>query len=152
MESNEIRNRQYFSDFVDMIICFIPAILTYSLTGIQQYYERLGIFEIMAIIYLFYSIIVIITNDGRSIGNILSKTSMIYVNSGNKSVLLYLLRVIIISFIIFSIPEMVEGNYLLLAISLLLFLPIRFKKNRVAIFSLLNRGSLLTFISSVKER
>jgi len=148
MQFNKIRNRQYLSDLVDVLICFTSALLTYYIIDIQSYFERVGVFELTSIIYLFYFITVIVTNNGSTIGNNITKTSIINITSGEKSTLLLILRGILISSIILLIPNMFTNKLMYLVIPLLLLIPIRFKRNNYIIFSILNMTLKLAFISS----
>lgn len=151
MQFNKIRNLQYLSDLIDILICFIPALSTYYIIDIQSYFERMGVSELTSIIYLFYFIAVIVANNGRTIGNNITNTSIINGTSGGKSTLLLILRGILISIIIFLIPDMITNKLMYLVIPLLLLLPFRFNKNNFIIYSFLNLLLNLTFISSNKN-
>lgn len=142
-----IIKRQYLSDLIDLGICLLPSILTIYLTNIRYHFKMIGMFELMALIYLLYGVINLFVNQGKTIGNIILRVNLISTNEKVKSSFKFALRVIMISLILFIIPYSGGSNYIILLMIILYVIPIKFNKDDYFYYSLLNLTIGATFVT-----
>ena len=139
--------KQYFSDLLDIIISFSPALSYYLLMNYNLVtYISLEIQELTAIIYLAYCILIIVVHNAKTVGNALLKINIVSTKNGELTKLGFLIRSTVISIIIFLFPLNESFDLTMILAILILVAPIRVVQNNFVQYSLLNSLIRVTFI------
>ena len=146
MKTMPIVFKQIVSEFVDVILCMIPALLIYFFSRIDT--RPLNFVHITALIYLLYTWLSTFLSNGQSIGDIIQKIILINTKKGERSKSFFLIRSVIKSAVIFLIAGFDQTNLVYLIIIVLLFFPIKIVTKDFTYYSFLSLGFRTTYINT----
>ncbi len=132
------------ANLIDLGIPLFPVIISYYYKNLVIF-EYLGFFELLAIIYLIFTLISIIGNKGNTIGNNLSKIYLIDVKTEKVNFLKNLLRILLITVLIFLIGDIKNPDITTFILFILVILPIPIIKKDKITLSLLNASLGLSY-------
>lgn len=121
-----------------LIITSTPVIYSYFYKELLIF-DYLTFFEVFSIVYLFFSLISIISTRGRTIGYNLMKLELLDIKTGRINILKNILRVILISISIFLIGGFEDINYSMLTVSIFLITPFPIPYKDKVFYSAINR-------------
>lgn len=139
--------RQYVSDTIDVLICLIPSSYLAYVSEIGNTFSFLNLFSITAIVYMMTCLLAILSNNGRSVGNVLQKIVLISLRHGKPSTKHSIYRMVSIFIILLSMSQFHVGT---LAIIVALVAPIPFQMHGHKIVSMLYLISKTTFVAFAK--
>ncbi len=141
---NSLAYKQYLSECIDLAICFSTSIGVYFFSSVKML--SIPFQYIMPFVYFLYGLLVIFFSNGRSIGDIKAKITLVRINTGKASKTMYFFRLIIKTSILALISNIQNLDILSMIIIFLMILPIGLKTNGLMVYSLLSLGTRSTFV------
>ncbi len=138
--------KQFVSEFIDLMICTIPAIILYLFSTSD--FGGLNIGHITALIYLGYTFLSTFLSDGQSIGDIFQKIVLINTKKDHvKSKTFFLIRSVIKSSFIFLIADFDQTSIITTILLIVILFPIKIITKEYTYYSFLNFGFKLIYIN-----
>lgn len=140
---NNILLRQYLSEGIDLILCFIPSI------GISYFISinaMLNIQNVFPSVYFIYGLLSTFLGHGKTIGDMLNNLVMIRINTGRTSTILFFGRQTIKVMILFMVSNYEMLNIASALMIFFLIFPFRFQLHKYVCYSLLSYGSKTTYV------
>ncbi len=126
------------ANIIELAIPCLPVIYSYFYKKLMIF-EYLSFFEMLAVVYLTFNCIALISTKGNSIGFKLVKLALVNMKDGKVNLIKNGLRILIIAGFIFLIGEIGNIDYTFLLVFVIMIIPVPITYQNKTLYSLINR-------------
>lgn len=135
----EMISKYIISNIIDLGIPLFPVVIGYFYKHLAIF-NYLGFFELLAIVFLIFTLISLIGSKGNTVGSNIVKIQLIEAKTEKVSLIKNLFRIIIITGLIFLIGDLNNLDKTILFLFILVIVPIPIKSHDNTFLSVLNRA------------